>query len=127
MVVFPEETKFYTDWQHALEERGVKVRLNTEVTAVTERTSKLVKVTTRGRRPQPDHHNPVGADKDLPEEEEQYDELVLCVLADTAKELLGKKARWIEKKVLGVPKWSDDVTYTHNVRLVPRRWRSPTT
>ncbi|GAA5898238.1 hypothetical protein JCM8208_000191 [Rhodotorula glutinis] len=122
MVVFPEETKFYTEWQHALEERGVKVRLNTEVTAVTERTSKLVKVTTRGRRPQPDHHNPNGADQDLPEHEEQYDELVLCVLADTAKKLLGNKARWIEKKVLGVPKWSDDVTYTHNDAEYMRKW-----
>ncbi|GAA6038635.1 hypothetical protein JCM8097_009458 [Rhodosporidiobolus ruineniae] len=114
MVVFPEESKFYTDWQHVLEARGVKVRLNTEVTSVVERSSKGVKVTTRGRRPQPDHHNPVGADKDLPEKLEEYDELVLCVLADTAKVLLGKKARWAEKRILGNTTWSDDVTYTHH-------------
>jgi hypothetical protein len=25
MVVFPEETKFYTSWQHDMESRGVKV------------------------------------------------------------------------------------------------------
>lgn len=85
------------------------------MTAVLERSSKGVRVTTRARRPQADHHNPSGADQDLPEKEEEYDELVLCVLADTAKEMLGKKARWIEKKILGVPKWSDDVTVTHNV------------
>ncbi|GAA5966780.1 hypothetical protein JCM8115_002814 [Rhodotorula mucilaginosa] len=122
MVVFPKETEFYTDWQHQLEARGVNVRLNTEVTAVLERSSKGVRVTTRARRPQPDHHNPSGADQDLPEKEEEYDELVLCVLADTAKEMLGKKARWIEKKILGVPKWSDDVTVTHNDTEYMRKW-----
>jgi hypothetical protein len=114
MVVFPEESKFYTDWQHVLEARGVKIRLNTEVTSVVERSKKGVKVTTRGRRPQPDHHNPVGADQDLPEQLEQYDELVLAVLAPTAKDLLGKQARWIEKRILGNTRWSDDVTYTHH-------------
>ncbi|BGP12350.1 hypothetical protein JCM10213_006519 [Rhodosporidiobolus nylandii] len=114
MVVFPEESKFYTDWQHTLEKRGVNVRLNTEVVRVVERSKKRVRVVTRGRRPQPDHHNPVGADEDLPEQEEEYDELVLCVLADTAKILLGEKARWIEKRILGNTKWSDDVTVTHN-------------
>lgn len=119
--MFPNETEFYTDWQHQLESRGVNVRLNTEVTAVLERSSKGVRVKTRARRPQPDHHNPSGADRDLPEQEEEYDELVLCVLADTAKDMLGQKARWIEKKILGVPKWSDDVTVTHNVSLPLRR------
>ncbi|BGP44415.1 hypothetical protein JCM10450v2_000228 [Rhodotorula kratochvilovae] len=122
MVVFPEETKLYTDWQHTLEARGVNIRLNTEVVEMTERSSKGVKVTIRPRRPQPDHHNPVAGDEDLAEHEEQYDEIVLCVLADTAKKLLGKKARWIEKKILGVPKWSDDVTYTHNDTEYMRKW-----
>ncbi|GJN92087.1 hypothetical protein Rhopal_005116-T1 [Rhodotorula paludigena] len=122
MVVFPEKTKFYTDWQHALEERGVKVRLNTEVVSVSERSSKRVKIMVRGRRPQPDGHNPNGADQDLPEHEEEYDELVICTLADTAKNMLGKKARWIEKRVLGVPKWSDDVTVTHNDAEYMRKW-----
>ncbi|GAA5888755.1 hypothetical protein JCM6882_002838 [Rhodosporidiobolus microsporus] len=122
MVVFPEESKFYSDWQHILEARGVKVRLNTEVTSVVERSSKGVKVTTRGRRPQPDHHNPNCADEDLPEQLEEYDELVLCVLADTAKTLLGKKARWLEKQILGNTKWSDDVTVTHNDLDYIKKW-----
>lgn len=122
MVVFPNETEFYTKWQHDLESRGVNVRLNTEVTSVIERSSKRVRVTVRGRRPQPDHHNPVNGDQDLPEKEEEYDELVLCVLADTAKILLGKKARWIEKRILGVPKWSDDVTVTHHDLDYIRKW-----
>ncbi|GAA5914445.1 hypothetical protein JCM5296_002141 [Sporobolomyces johnsonii] len=122
MVVFKSLSKFYTSWQDTLESRGVTVRLNTEVTAVLSRSSKGVKVTTRGRRPQQDHHNPKGADQDLPEKEEEYDEIVLCVLADTAKRLLGKQARWIEKRVLGATKWSDDVTVTHNDIDYMRKW-----
>lgn len=114
MVVFPEESKFYNDWKEVLQARGVNVRLNTEVTSIPERSKRGVKVTTRRRRPQEDHHNPNGADKDLPEQLEQYDEIVLAVLAPTAKVLLGKQARWIEKKILGNTKWSSDVTYTHH-------------
>jgi hypothetical protein len=44
---------------------------------------------------------------------EEYDELVLCVLADTAKRLLGDTATWMERKVLGSAKFSDDITVTH--------------
>ena len=54
-------------------------------------------------------------DHDLPTTEEVYDEIVLCVLADTAKKLLGKGARWSEKFILGSTVWSDDITVTHNV------------
>ncbi|GAA5827196.1 hypothetical protein JCM11251_001165 [Rhodosporidiobolus azoricus] len=114
MVVFPEESKFYDDWRKNLESRGVNVRLNTEVGTILERSSKGVKLTTRPRRPQPDHHNPNDADHDLPETTEEYDELVLCVLADTAKKMLGKKAGFIEGRVLGNTKWSDDITVTHH-------------
>jgi hypothetical protein len=115
MVVFPEETKFYTAWQHALESRGVKIRLSTEVDEVLERGKKGVKVLTRPRRPQPDNHNPNAADQDLPQTLEEYDEIVLCVLADTAQRLLGKTSRWIDRQVLGSTKWADDITVTHNV------------
>lgn len=69
----------------------------------------------RPRRAQPDHHNPVGADQDTEVHEEHYDEIVLCILADTAKRLLGKTAGWMEKGVLGSTRWSDDITVTHNV------------
>lgn len=91
-----------------------QVRLSTEVTRIIKRDSTGVQVGIRPRRPQPDHHNPAGADRDLPESIEEYDELVLCVLADTAQMLLGRQARWIENRVLGSTKWSDDVTVTHN-------------
>lgn len=57
----------------------------------------------------------------MPETIEDYDELVLCTIAETAKRLLGSQARWIEKRVLGATKWSDDITVTHTVRLfLPR-------
>jgi hypothetical protein len=114
MVVFPETTEFYTKWQKDLESKGVKVRLNTELDAVLSR-SPTVKVLLRGRRQQEDLHNPNSEDHDLPQKEEEFDEIVFCVLADTAKRILGKNARGIEKWVLGNTKWSDDVTVTHTV------------
>ncbi|KAL7420177.1 hypothetical protein Q5752_005143 [Cryptotrichosporon argae] len=126
MVVFPEASEFYKTWQAELESRGVNVRLNTELTQVLQR-SPTVKVALKPRREQADKHNPAAATEDLPdmyapqpvdqdlaETVEEYDEIVLCCLADTSKRLLGKTARWIEKFVLGATKWSDDVTVTHN-------------
>jgi len=38
---------------------------------------------------------------------------VLCVLADTAKELLATTSTFRERKVLGSAKFSDDITITH--------------
>lgn len=61
-------------------------------------------------------HNPTGADQDISPQEEEFDEIVLCVLADTAKRILGKEARSSEKFVLGRTTWSDDITVTHSVR-----------
>jgi len=113
MVVFPEFSKFYGDWKADLESKGVKVRLSTELDHVVSRDKKSVKVAIRPRRPIEDGHNPNGADQDLPLGEEEYDELILCVLADTAKGILGKQARWIEKRVLGGANFSDDITVTH--------------
>ena len=122
MVVFPEERAFYEKWRQALVARGVKVRLATEVDAITERTKERVKVLTRRRTPladdhvpNEDGHPPEDQDQDAPRTEEEYDEIVLCVLADTAQRLLGKHARWIDNAVLGSTKWSDDITVTHNV------------
>ncbi|BFZ61856.1 hypothetical protein YB2330_002934 [Saitoella coloradoensis] len=113
MCVFPKFSDFYETWRQSLVRAGVNVRLSTELTGVIERTSSGVKVGIKPRTPQPDHHNPVGGDPDAPETIEDYDEIVLCVLADTAKRLLGKNATMREKFVLGSTKWSDDVTVTH--------------
>ncbi|KAL1747167.1 hypothetical protein HDZ31DRAFT_32494 [Schizophyllum fasciatum] len=108
MVVFPEFGAFYGDWQKDLEQRGVTVRLSTELLEVVERDKKRVKVRIGG--------------KDKQEKTEEYDELVLCVLADTAKRLLGKKSRWIERKVLGSAKFADDITVTHSDTAYMEKW-----
>ncbi|GAA6058502.1 hypothetical protein JCM10212_006941 [Sporobolomyces blumeae] len=123
MVVFPETSNFYSKWKKDLESRGVTVRLNTEVTHVLERSKKNgVRVTTRARREEEGGHNQNDRDEDIPEQEEQYDEIVFCVLADTVERLLGKQASWLEKKVLGATKWSDDVTVTHTDTAYMEKW-----
>jgi len=61
-------------------------------------------------------HNPNDADQDIEPVEEEFDEIVLCVLADTAKRLLKGQARTAENWVLGNTKWSNDITVTHSVR-----------
>ncbi|KAF3353299.1 Cutinase [Verticillium dahliae VDG1] len=78
------------------------------------RSKKGVTVRLRARRPPEDSHNPAGADQDIPPQDEFFDELVLCTLADTAKRVLSKTASWRERKVLGSAKFSDDITITHN-------------
>lgn len=113
MVVFPSTSDFYNTWQKDLESKGVKVRLNTELDQVIRR-SPDVRVLLRERRVAEDYHNPNDVDHDMPQNEEVFDEIVFCVLADTAKRVLGKEARGMEKWVLGNTKWSDDVTVTHN-------------
>ncbi|KAI0477250.1 hypothetical protein GGR56DRAFT_398393 [Xylariaceae sp. FL0804] len=115
MVVFPNLSEFYAAWKADLEARGVNVRLSTELTEVVARDSKRgVVVRLKPRRPAPDGHNPNDADHDLEAGEEEFDELVLCCLADTAKKVLGKTASWRERKVLGSARFSDDITITHN-------------
>ncbi|KAJ3877342.1 FAD/NAD(P)-binding domain-containing protein [Lentinula edodes] len=130
MVVFPEATAVYTDWQHALEKKGVSIRLNTQVKEVISRSKKdgvrvsiIRKLKSNSSFPSEEGAKQPSNDP-LKEEllEETYDEIVFCVLADTAKKLLGKQARWIEKKVLGETKWSDDVTVTHNDLEYMKRW-----
>ena len=126
MVVFPNFSVFYEDWRKNLVSRGVNVRLSTELTQVVKRDKNNVVVKVIKRTPEADGHNAVsawvtppgsdphgGVDADAQEGEEYYDEIVLCVLADTAKRILGKSASFREKKVLGSAKFSDDITVTH--------------
>jgi hypothetical protein len=90
MVVFPKFSAFYETWRKSLVDRGVKVRLATELTQVVKRDKSGVTVKLVRRTPQPDHHTPNSAwvpydrescaDGDAGEVEEHYDELVLCVL-----------------------------------------------
>lgn len=69
----------------------------------------------RARRQEEDLHNANFGDQDIPPQEEEFDEIVLCVLADTSKRVLGKNGGMMEKFVLGNTKWSDDITVTHTV------------
>jgi len=122
MVVFPKFSEFYETWRKDLLSRGVTVRLSTEITRVVKRNKDGVIVKTIKRTPAKDSHNPnsawvpdddINADQGAKEVTEHYDELVLCVLADTAKRLLESSASFREKKVLGSAKFSDDITITH--------------
>lgn len=122
MVVFPEASKVYADWKENLQKKGVQIRLQTEVTRVISRSKKHgVQV---GLKPHKGTQPTTITDKQngqaVPDGEviEEYDEIVFCVLADTAKRLLGKQARWIEKSVLGATQWADDVTVTHTVSIL---------
>ena len=111
MVVFPNFSEFYETWRKNLIKKGVTVRLSTEVTRITRRDKTGVTVKIIGRTPAKDHHNPDSAwvpdsvdnsnvDADKVETTEEYDEIVLCVLTDTAKRLLkpqsppSKAASW---------------------------------
>lgn len=114
MVVFPNFSEFYETWRKGLVSKGVTVRLSTELTEIVRRDDHGVVVRVKPRTPVPDHHNPNDADLDAPVTQESYDEIVLCCLADKAKEVLGRTASWREKRVLGSAKFSDDTTITHN-------------
>jgi len=121
MVVFPESSKFYKAWHEEMEEKGVKVRLNTELTKILSR-KPTVRVHLRQRRQEADLHNTNLADQDIPPQEEEFDEIVLCTLADTSSRVLGKQGGWFEKWVLGNTKWSDDVTVTHTDLDYIKKW-----
>lgn len=91
MVVFPNFTEFYNDWKKDLLKKGVNIRLSTELTTVLKRDKTGVKVRLIKRTPSPDMHNQDSAwvpnnvegsraDPNAREFEEDYDEIVLCVL-----------------------------------------------
>lgn len=84
MVVFPNFSVFYEDWRKDLLSRGVDVRLSTELTSILKRGKDGVLVSMKNRTPMPDHHNPVLGDRDAPEWQEEFDEIVLCVLYVTS-------------------------------------------
>ncbi|KAF2674544.1 FAD/NAD(P)-binding domain-containing protein [Microthyrium microscopicum] len=119
MIVFPNLTEFYGAWQKKLEKMGVKIRLNTEVTEVVSRDKRGVVVKIKGKNYDQnggsDGEDAEGESNnyDSPAKFESYDEIVLCVLADTAKRILAKSASFTEKRILGSCKFSNDITVTH--------------
>lgn len=91
MVVFPNFSEFYEKWRKDLVSKGVNVRLSTELTRVMKRDKTGVTVRTIKRTAVKDGHNPDSAwvpdtvegshaDGQAAEQEEHYDELVLCTL-----------------------------------------------
>jgi hypothetical protein len=91
MVTFPKLDQFYKDWAADLRSKGVDIQLNTDVTAVS-RSKAGVTLQTRPFDPnrtdrEREHNGPQTTT-------ESYDELVMCILADDAKRLLGKSATW---------------------------------
>ncbi|KAM0711639.1 hypothetical protein Q7P35_001006 [Cladosporium inversicolor] len=124
MVVFPNFSEFYETWRKNLVKKGVNVRLSTEVTRITRRDKTGVTVKIIGRTPAKDNHNTdsawvpgsvdnSNADADKVETTEEYDEIVLCVLTDTAKRLLKPTITGLESRILGSAKFANDVTVTH--------------
>lgn len=80
MVVFPNFSVFYEDWRKKLISQGVNVRLSTELTAILKRDKTGVTVSMKKRTAEQDHHNTKGGDPNAPQFEENFDEIVLCVL-----------------------------------------------
>ncbi|EME44479.1 hypothetical protein DOTSEDRAFT_53565 [Dothistroma septosporum NZE10] len=124
MIVFPNLSDFYETWRKNLVKAGVKIRLSTEVTRVTRRDKHGVTVKIISRTPAEDGHNKNSAwaqpdiegskaDADAKEATEEYDEIVLCVLTDTAKRLLKETITGVESRVLGSAKFANDITVTH--------------
>jgi len=93
MVTFPNLHDFYEDWRKDLISKGVDIRLETEVAEISERSDKGVILQIR--------------EKDDVQRSESFDEMIVCVLADDALNLLGKTATWKEKFVLRGAKFYD--------------------
>lgn len=101
MVTFDHLHAFYKKWREDLENKGVTIRTGTEVESVLSRskqggTQLRVKDVATGET-----------------NDEHFDEMVLCLLADESLRVLGKTASWREKFVLGGAAFYDDITVTH--------------
>ncbi|KAI4244947.1 MAG: hypothetical protein LQ352_006683 [Teloschistes flavicans] len=118
MVTFPHLETFYSDWAADLKSKGVTIRTNTDVVSILERNPKTgIRLQTAPFDPEDKKGGGDGLgmqNKNAPTTTETYDELVMCILADDAKDLLGKTSNWKERFVLGGAKFYDDITITHS-------------
>lgn len=119
MYTFPKLHDFYADWAEDLKSKGVDIRLETDVVEVKSRSKEGVVITYRHvRKEVHDDPSEVRGKEVLVADakviEESFDEMVLCILADDAKRLLGKTATWKENFVLGGAMFYDDITVTHS-------------
>ena len=113
MVTFPNLDRFYKDWAADLTSKGVTIRLNTDVTAILSRNTKTG-IVLQTRPFDPDARSRQGEHTGPESTTETFDEMVLAILADDAKKLLGKTATWRERFVLGGASFYDDITITHS-------------
>ncbi|KAM0797656.1 flavin-containing amine oxidasedehydrogenase-like protein [Usnea florida] len=117
MVTFPHLEKFYGQWADDLKSQGVDIRTNTDVTEIVSRSKKGVVLKTAPFDPEKgktDSGQRAGGHTGPESTTETFDNLVMCVLADDAKKLLGRTATWREKFVLGGARFFDDITITHS-------------
>lgn len=119
MVTFDKLHAFYEDWRKDLVSKGVDVRLNTEVSHVLARTSKgvLLRVAPASSKKKDSSASSTadsnGSASAEGGQQEHFDEMVMCVLADDALRILGKQASLRERFVLGGAHFFDDITVTH--------------
>lgn len=104
MRAFPNLHDVYEAWRKYLEDKGVTVRLSTEVTEVVER--KNGRVTLKVRKIDDDSASDGS-------ETVEFDEMIMAIDADSAVKVLGKQASWKERKILGNVKYFWDVSVTH--------------
>jgi hypothetical protein len=119
MVTFPNLHNFYEEWRKNLEAKGVDIRLNTAVTEIIQRSDNGIIVQTRPF--DPDAKERMGEHVGPTAKSERFDELVMCVLADEARKLLGKTATVKERFVLGGARFFDDITITHSDSIYFRK------
>lgn len=101
MFTFDHLYDFYRVWREDLEKRGVVIRTGAEVSGVLARSGGVVKLRV----------------KDTATDQitnEDFDDMVLCTLADESLRILGKQATWRERAVLGGAAFYDDITVTHS-------------
>lgn len=116
MVTFPHCHNFYADWAADLRSKGVTIRTNTNVTSILSRSKNgVVLQTIPSNAEKRDHTGKRAGEHTGPTSQpETFDELVMAVLADDAKKILGKTATWKENFVLGGARFFDDITVTHS-------------
>ena len=119
MVTFPNCNNFYRDWSNDLRSKGIDIRTSTDVTAIKSRSSKGVVLETAPFSAEKGKTDPKGGQRagghtGPTSTTEIFDDMVLCILADDAKKLLGKTSTWRERFVLGGAYFFNDITITHS-------------
>lgn len=105
MLAFPNLSDVYATWKKYLEENDVEVRLKTEVMRIVER--KDGHVILQVKRTDSTSSEFVGG------ESLSFDEIIFAADADSCLKILGNKATWLERKVLGNVKYFYDISVTH--------------